>query len=318
MNLINNLFGNDLSIILPIVINLILLESILSVDNAAVLATMVMDVDKKDRKKALTYGILGAYFFRGLFLVFASVLYKITWLKALGALYLIWLFIGHFKKYFKNQAYGTRIYYLIKFISISLFVLFDPHKSIEVIIFKVILALYGLSLLFSIFSSVSLNTSTNNTSQDNNQESKQIDKNSNLIYKFTVKYIGSFSATVILIEIMDLAFSLDNVFAAVAFTDKLGLICLGVGIGIISMRLVANIFVSLLEKFKFLGDIAFAVIGLLGLKLLVSYGCEIISSCSFCELVQGEKFDLGVSVLTVLMFVLPVLISLCLKKYSKK
>jgi len=49
---------------LAIIGNLIIIESLLSVDNAAVLATMVMDLPEKQRDKALKYGIWGAYIFR--------------------------------------------------------------------------------------------------------------------------------------------------------------------------------------------------------------------------------------------------------------
>src|SRR5580698_9674239 len=76
---------------LVIIGNLIILESLLSVDNAAVLATMVMDLKPQDRKKALRYGILGAYIFRGTAMVFASILIKIWWLKPVGGLYLLYL-----------------------------------------------------------------------------------------------------------------------------------------------------------------------------------------------------------------------------------
>jgi len=48
-----------------VILNLILIESLLSVDNAAVLATMVMDLKDEQREKALKYGIIGAYVFRG-------------------------------------------------------------------------------------------------------------------------------------------------------------------------------------------------------------------------------------------------------------
>jgi predicted tellurium resistance membrane protein TerC len=48
---------------LAIIGNLIIIESLLSVDNAAVLATMVMDLPEKQRDKALKYGIWGAYIF---------------------------------------------------------------------------------------------------------------------------------------------------------------------------------------------------------------------------------------------------------------
>ncbi len=66
---------------LLIVLNLILIESLLSVDNAAVLATLVMDLPEKDRKKALRIGLILAYIFRGTALIFASILIKINWLK---------------------------------------------------------------------------------------------------------------------------------------------------------------------------------------------------------------------------------------------
>ena len=76
---------------LAIVGNLIIIESLLSVDNAAVLATMVMDLPEKQRNKALKYGIWGAYIFRGLAMIFASFLIQIWWLKPLGGLYLLYL-----------------------------------------------------------------------------------------------------------------------------------------------------------------------------------------------------------------------------------
>ena len=59
---------------LVIIGNLIIIESLLSVDNAAVLATMVMDLPKEQRQRALRIGIFGAYFFRGLCLLFATFL----------------------------------------------------------------------------------------------------------------------------------------------------------------------------------------------------------------------------------------------------
>lgn len=74
-----------------IVFNLILIESMLSVDNALVMGTMVMDLPKNQRGKALRYGIFGAYFFRGIALLLAAWLMKIVWLKAVGEfIYYIW------------------------------------------------------------------------------------------------------------------------------------------------------------------------------------------------------------------------------------
>jgi predicted tellurium resistance membrane protein TerC len=67
-----------------VIVNLILIESLLSVDNAAVLATMVLDLPKDQRRKALKYGIIGAYVFRGICLLFASLLIQVWWFKPLG------------------------------------------------------------------------------------------------------------------------------------------------------------------------------------------------------------------------------------------
>lgn len=53
---------NNPGVSLAIIGNLIIIESLLSVDNAAVLATMVMDLPDAQRKRALKYGIWGAYF----------------------------------------------------------------------------------------------------------------------------------------------------------------------------------------------------------------------------------------------------------------
>jgi YkoY family integral membrane protein len=79
-----------------VILNIIILEIILSIDNAAVLATMVQGLPESQRKKALTYGIFGAYLFRGLALLFATIIINITWLKVVGGAYLLWLSIKHF------------------------------------------------------------------------------------------------------------------------------------------------------------------------------------------------------------------------------
>jgi predicted tellurium resistance membrane protein TerC len=67
--ILQQIFGSDWENSLIIIFNLILIESLLSVDNAAVLATMVLDLPPEKRKMALRYGIFGAYIFRGLCLM---------------------------------------------------------------------------------------------------------------------------------------------------------------------------------------------------------------------------------------------------------
>ena len=70
---------------------LIILEGLLSCDNALVLAVLVKRLPKNQQKKALLYGIWGAYFFRFVAIGLGTYLVKITWVQILGAGYLLWL-----------------------------------------------------------------------------------------------------------------------------------------------------------------------------------------------------------------------------------
>jgi YkoY family integral membrane protein len=203
---------------LLIILNIVLLEIILSIDNAAVLATMVKTLPENQQKKALTWGIIGAYLFRGLALLFASLLISITWLKLVGGLYLI-------------------------FISIK-------------------------SLL--------------KKSEDSDLK---------------VTPVG-FWRTVISIEIMDLVFSIDNVLAAVSFTDSLSIIMLGVGIGILAIRFATTKFISIINNNPIVEKIAYYVIAGLGLKLALSY---------FLPVLNLESIDLVFSLLTLIAFIAPII-----------
>jgi YkoY family integral membrane protein len=226
---------------LAIVGNLVLVESLLSVDNAAVLATMVRDLPQNDKEKALKYGIIGAYVFRGLSMLFVSFLIKLWFLKPLGGLYLLYLVFS----YFKGRSTST-------------------------------------------------------------QEDDLMDKNGNWLYRITVGQIGTFWATVALVEMMDMAFSIDNVFAAVAYTNNFLLIILGVFIGILAMRFVAQWFVRLMEQYAFLEDAAFVVIAILGLKLTLSVVEHIIPESGFAAWLSSESTDMYISIITVLVFFVPI------------
>lgn len=83
---------------ISILINIVLIEALLSIDNATILTTLVKNINKKDRKKALNYGIFGAYLFRIISLIFAAVIINMWWLKLIGGFYLIDLGINHFLK----------------------------------------------------------------------------------------------------------------------------------------------------------------------------------------------------------------------------
>ena len=208
-----------------IFLNIMILEIVLSIDNAAVLAAMVKELPKDQQKKALTYGIAGAYVFRGLALLFASVLIKLVWLKVAGGLYLMYL------------AYSAL-----------------------------------------------------STNVEQGGESKMTIK---------IPFLSALWSTIVAIEMMDLVFSIDNVFAAVAFTPNLWLICGGVFVGILAMRFATTKFVKVLEKNPILERVAYWVIGALGLKLVSSYWLHDLNT---------EAIDAVFSILTLLAFIIPLII----------
>lgn len=70
---------------------LIILEGLLSADNALVLAVMVKHLPKEQRKKALFYGIFGAYFFRVVVIGIGISLIHIAWIKIVCGHYLLWI-----------------------------------------------------------------------------------------------------------------------------------------------------------------------------------------------------------------------------------
>ncbi|GIO24371.1 TerC family protein [Oceanobacillus sp. J11TS1] len=68
---------------------LVALEGLLAADNALVLAIMVRDLPEKQRKKALFYGLAGAFVMRFASLFVISMLVDFWLVQALGALYLL-------------------------------------------------------------------------------------------------------------------------------------------------------------------------------------------------------------------------------------
>lgn len=222
-----------------IVAQLIFLEGILSIDNAAVLGAMVAHLpnDKpipwpkrlqflhgwgdrvlgNQRDAALKVGLLGAYVGRGLMLVLAGWIVQYPWLRVAGAAYLIYLAVHHF-----GQRYHPHT---------------DNHES-------------GPTRLIQ----------------------------------------GGFWATVGALELADLAFSIDNVIAAVALSDKLWIVMLGVAIGIVLMRFAATIFSRLISWEPAFETSAFLLLLAIGGQLLLHQFAHI----TFSEV---QQFGISISIL---------------------
>ncbi|WCK57770.1 DUF475 domain-containing protein (plasmid) [Aneurinibacillus sp. Ricciae_BoGa-3] len=76
---------------------LVLMEGLLSADNAIVLSAQVSVLPEKQQKKALLYGLWGAYIFRFIVIGFGTALIKLWFIKLLGGLFLVWKVIEFFK-----------------------------------------------------------------------------------------------------------------------------------------------------------------------------------------------------------------------------
>jgi YkoY family integral membrane protein len=74
---------------------LVFLEGVLSVDNALVLAMLSRHLPQDQRRKALTYGMAGAFLFRLIALSMVSLLQKSYWVKFAGGGYLLYIAIKH-------------------------------------------------------------------------------------------------------------------------------------------------------------------------------------------------------------------------------
>jgi tellurite resistance protein TerC len=187
--------GAEIINALPIILSLIIIEGLLSVDNALGIAAMANHLPGRQKVQALRWGIMGAYAFRGLALLFASFIIENPWLKIAGAAYLIYLMCHHFVQ----------------------------HRHVED---------EGLGKAASSLAG------------------------------------RGFWATVASIELMDLSLSVDNVVAAVALSDEFWVVCTGVFIGILTLRLVAGICLPLIQKYPILEPTAFVLIGYVGLILV--------------------------------------------------
>jgi tellurite resistance protein TerC len=200
-----------------IVLQLIFLEGILSIDNAAVIGALVSPLPDNERVlwpnplkqfgdwlhpllgnqrlAALRVGLLGAYVGRGLMLFLTSFLIHNSWIKVLGAIYLVHLAFDNLEDMTGGGSEGE-----------------ENVKPIKV---------------------------------------------------------QSFWSTVLTVELMDLIFSIDNVVAAVSLSDKLWVVMLGVGIGILTMRFAAGIFSYAVTREPILKQAAYILVLNIGVELIL-------------------------------------------------
>ncbi|CAM4440025.1 TerC family protein [Paenibacillus tarimensis] len=102
----------DLSILLEygwVLLVLIVLEGLLAADNALVLAIMVKHLPEEERKKALFYGLFGAFVFRLGSLFIISFMVNVWQVQAIGALYLLFIALNHLLRKYLARGKETPI-----------------------------------------------------------------------------------------------------------------------------------------------------------------------------------------------------------------
>lgn len=226
-----------------VIIQLIFLEGILSIDNAAVLGAMVSVLPANDpipwpralafmnrwgdrvlggqRAAALKVGLLGAYLGRGLMLFLATFIVRNPWLRILGAAYLFKLAISHLGR--DHVVEGAE----------------EEHRA-----------------------------------RDLSEK--------------------TFWGVVIAVEMADLAFSLDNVVAAVALSNRFWVIMLGVALGILTMRFAAQIFTLMIDREPVLVPTAYILVFNISAELLISDLAPYFGAGEF-EFASWQKFLISVS-----------------------
>ena len=222
-----------------IIVQLIFLEGLLSLDNAAVLGAMVAPLPNHEpvpwpawlawlgrildpilggqQDAALKVGLLGAYAGRGLMLLIAHWVIQYPWLQVVGGAYLVYLGVEHLgiSDAEEAAAHGR------------------PAPPVEV---------------------------------------------------------PSFWRVVVMVELADLVFSLDNVVAAVALADHIVVVLIGVALGILALRWAASMFAVMVEREPVLLKAAYALVLAIGLRFCLEQIFEF-------EIVPAVQFAVSLGIL---------------------
>jgi len=244
---------------------LVVLEGVLSIDNALVLGLLAKRLPPRQRGRALTYGLVGAFVFRFISIFTAQLLLRWTIVKLIGGGYLLYVALKHFL--FENKSEGGE-----QKIEIGP----DGHPIIE----------HEEELR-------DVDGQTIGTAGAKGGEKKaETDAKG-------VKY-AAFWPTVFVIEATDIAFAIDSILAAIALVGsnpkpsgphpKLWVVVAGGMLGVILMRFAAVLFIKLLERFPRFEISAYLLVCVIGLKLVVDWFAHTPYSGSFGSWVDFHSF----------------------------
>lgn len=222
---------------------LVVLEGVLSIDNALVLALLAKRLPKPLQARALTYGLVGAFVFR--FLAIGTAAYLLRWriVKLLGGGYLLWVALKHLWSQRKDKSPE------------HLAVGSDDHPILI----------------------------DEATGRELTPEEAEEELRARTSLPLRERKVAGFWSTVAVIEMTDIAFAVDSILAAIAVVGsppaghqgphpKLWVVLTGGILGVVLMRVAAALFIRLLERFPRFETSAYLLVCVIGSKLLVDWG----------------------------------------------
>ncbi|HSV13558.1 MAG TPA: hypothetical protein VLI90_04820 [Tepidisphaeraceae bacterium] len=234
---------------LLIVLLLVVLEGVLSIDNALVLGLLARRLPAPLQKKALTYGLIGAFVFRFIAIAVASKLLQWRLVKLLGGGYLVYVALKH--------------------------LLFEGPPEHE----KVVVGADGMPLAVDDRTGRPLTEDELGVEMLRQTHGASVD----IEQAVPTTHARAFWAAVASIELTDIAFAVDSILAAIALVEspdntpvtglhpKLWVIITGGMLGVILMRFAAVVFIKLLEKFPRFELSAYLLVLVIGLKLIADW-----------------------------------------------
>jgi YkoY family integral membrane protein len=92
---------------LAVVALLVVLEGVLSIDNALVLGLLAKRLPKREQARALTWGLIGAFAFRFISIATAQFLLKYRIVKLVGGLYLAYVALKYFWENWRERHHAA-------------------------------------------------------------------------------------------------------------------------------------------------------------------------------------------------------------------
>ncbi|MBM4002145.1 MAG: hypothetical protein FJ295_02495 [Planctomycetes bacterium] len=251
---------------LAVILLLVLLEGLLSIDNALVLGLLAKRLPPHQRTRALSYGLIGALVFRIIAISVAGFLLRWTAVKFVGGAYLVYIAVRHI--FFEtHEAHEDKI-------------ILDEQGQPQLVDSETGQELTTAEIKLEILERVPIGGSLVTDEMVSGSDSQEIarpslsDSQAGGASTRRGKHAG-FWRTVLVIELTDVAFAVDSILAAMALAggrfEKRWLVIAGGFLGVVLMRFAAAVFIRLLERFPRFEISAYLLVAIIGFKLLADW-----------------------------------------------